>query len=346
MFNLEQLLQPVSPVQPCGSDISFSQELDAVARARAYDEPGLDQGAWVVALKEADWQFVATRCEQLIASHSKDLRLAVWLAEAHARMRHFRGLGDGYALLAGLCERYWDGLYPLIEEGDMEPRIGNLFWLLTHTPQLVGVMPLTQAQNGEEQYSQQDFIAARQRAAASDASAARNWGMAERDDGPTLAQMEAARRRNTRQFDEALLADAQYCMQSLLAFERCIDARLDSDGPSFRAAREALENAIHFIAPLPADGVAVPAMAGGAPAGAQGAGNTGAIVQRQQALAQLRQVADFFRRTEPHSPVAYLADKAASWGELPLHLWLRSVVKDQGTLAQLDEMLGTGQASG
>lgn len=42
----------------------------------------------------------------------------------------------------------------------------------------------------------------------------------------------------------------------------------------------------------------------------------------------------------------YLADKAASWGELPLHLWLRAVVKDQGTLAQLDEMLGTGSANG
>ena len=42
----------------------------------------------------------------------------------------------------------------------------------------------------------------------------------------------------------------------------------------------------------------------------------------------------------------YLADKAATWGELPLHLWLRAVVKDQGTLAQLDEMLGMDSANG
>lgn len=69
-------------------------------------------------------------------------------------------------------------------------------------------------------------------------------------------------------------------------------------------------------------------------------------MQRQQALEQLRLVADFFRRTEPHSPVAYLAERAASWGELPLHLWLRAVVKDQGTLAQLDEMLGMGGTNG
>ena len=30
-------------------------------------------------------------------------------------------------------------------------------------------------------------------------------------------------------------------------------------------------------------------------------------------------VAHFFRRTEPHSPVAYLAEKAVKWGEMPLH---------------------------
>ena len=339
MFNLEQLLHPVSAVSPCGGDITFSQELDAIARARQHDDPSLDQGEWVTALKEADWPFVATRCEQLIASHSKDLRVAVWLAEAHAKTRHFRGLGDGYALLAGLCERYWDGLFPLAEDDDHEQRIGNLFWLLSRTPQLVREIPLTAGADG--QFSLQDFDAARQRAASA-AAPEQGWGESIRDDAATLAQMEAARQKNTREFADGLLADAQYCMQSLLALERSVDARFGTEGPSFRAAREALESAIHFIAPLApaADFSGAPGVA------APGAGQGGTVVQRQQALAQLRQVADFFRRTEPHSPVAYLADKAASWGELPLHLWLRAVVKDQGTLAQLDEMLGMGSANG
>jgi type VI secretion system protein ImpA len=72
---------------------------------------------------------------------------------------------------------------------------------------------------------------------------------------------------------------------------------------------------------------------------------TGPIQNRAQALAQLRLVADFFRRTEPHSPVAYLADKAANWGEQPLHLWLRAVVKDDATLGRLEEMLGVEKPS-
>lgn len=64
------------------------------------------------------------------------------------------------------------------------------------------------------------------------------------------------------------------------------------------------------------------------------------IQNRADAVAQLRAVAEFFRDTEPHSPAAYLADKAAEWAEMPLHQWLSNVVKDDGTLAHLREMLG------
>jgi type VI secretion system protein ImpA len=77
-----------------------------------------------------------------------------------------------------------------------------------------------------------------------------------------------------------------------------------------------------------------------APVQTQGAAAGGPPQGRAQALAQLRAVAEFFRRTEPHSPVAYLADKAANWGEQPLHVWLRGVVKDEAVFAQLEEMLG------
>ena len=101
---------------------------------------------------------------------------------------------------------------------------------------------------------------------------------------------------------------------------------------------------IHFIKPLAsADAVAVPQGAAGVVDGAAATQvmMIGAAIQnRAQALAQLRIVAEFFRATEPHSPVAYLADKAAHWGELPLHLWLRSVIKDPAAIADLDELLG------
>jgi type VI secretion system protein ImpA len=38
--------------------------------------------------------------------------------------------------------------------------------------------------------------------------------------------------------------------------------------------------------------------------------------------------------------VAYLADRAAQWGDMPLHAWLRAVMKDAGSLSHIEELLG------
>jgi type VI secretion system protein ImpA len=348
MFSLPQLLNPISVAQWCGEDLSFSADLDVIAKARLHDDPTLEQGAWVVALKEADWPFVAARCAHLLESKSKDLRLAVWLAEAQAKTRHFRGLGDGYALLSGLCEQFWDGLYPAADDGDVEQRTGNLFWLLARSPQLLREIPLTE-DAGDGAWGMLDFDAARQRGvSAASATGSNSWGATVVADGPALAVLEAARRASSPAFSAALLADAEYCLAMLLQLEKVADVRFGADGPGFSAARDALHGVLHFLRPA---GQAAGAHGASAvlhnrlPAGASAAAG-GVIDSRAEALQQLRAVAEFFRRTEPHSPVSYLADKAASWGELPLHLWLRAVVRDGGALAQLDELLGAPHADG
>lgn len=81
----------------------------------------------------------------------------------------------------------------------------------------------------------------------------------------------------------------------------------------------------------PTSGSTPPTFSGGA---------AGPIVSRAQAIARLREIAAFFRRTEPHSPAAYMAEKAAVWADMPLHEWLNAVVKDGASLEQLNDMLG------
>ncbi|CAA0084174.1 Uncharacterised protein [BD1-7 clade bacterium] len=50
---------------------------------------------------------------------------------------------------------------------------------------------------------------------------------------------------------------------------------------------------------------------------------------RESAYRELRHIANFFKRTEPHSPVAYLLDKAIRWGAMPLNELLSELLKDQ-----------------
>jgi type VI secretion system protein ImpA len=323
MLDIEQLLIPISEARPCGEDLAFSSELDAIAHARQADDPTLEQGAWVTALKEADFQFVAKRCAQLIGQRSKDLQLAVWLAEASVRTEGLRGLADSLLLIGALCERYWDHLYPLPDEGRFEQRIGNLHWIASRMPQLVLEIPITQGTG----HSMKAFEAAR----------AHLGGAGE--------PLEPARHHGSRAFYEELMRDCDHCAAALADLERVVDDRLGGDGPSFSAAKAALQRLIDFVTPaaresgaLPDDGMRAPAQSAKAPA--PSGMSAGPIQNRAQALAQLRIVAEFFRRTEPHSPVAYLAEKAASWGEQPLHVWLRAVIKDEASLVRLEELLG------
>lgn len=302
MLTIEDLLVPVSATQPCGEDVSFDACMDAIAAARRQDDPTLEQGEWATPLRSADWPLVANRCAELLRSRSKDLRLAVWLAEARAHTHRLRGLGDGFRLLAGLCERFWEHVHPLPEGGEHELRSGNLAWLLARTPVLVRDFPA----EGEPQ---------------------------------------------------ACLQDAQHCLMALQQLQAAVDARLGTDGPAFGPARDAVQRAVDDAAgkapPAGMSAHGAPAARGadahreggdwagtGGFAGGGGAGRPSLPLSRAQALEQLRLVAEFFRRSEPHSPVAYLAEKAAKWGDLPLHEWLRAVVKDPAQIAQLDELLG------
>ena len=353
MFSADQILKPVSDAQPGGYDLAFSPELDAISQARTFDDPSLDQGEWVTDLKEADWGFVVQRCAVLLETRSKDLRLAVWLAEAGAKKHGLRGLAEGFRVLAGLCEQYWyNGLFPEAD-GDNEQRIGNLSWILARAPALLRAIPLTEGRGSA--WSMVDFETARKQAG--------NGGPP--PGGPKLADLEAARRNSSPQFREALAADAAACVEALRAFEQAADARLGDDSPGFSAAREALQALIHVLPPSAAtaqqgtegdtmndagyathgealanghaqNGHAAP----GTPVQLAPSGPPGAIQSRSQAVAQLRTVAQFFRRTEPHSPVSYFADKAADAAEQDLHSWLRSVIKDPASMDHIEELLG------
>jgi type VI secretion system protein ImpA len=337
MFLADQLLNRISESEPAGADLAFSPEMDAIKDARKQDDPSLDQGAWVTDIKEADWDGVVKKCSSLLQQKSKDLQLAMWLTEAGAKKYRMRGLGEGLLVITGLLDTFWDlGLYPESDGDDHQQRAGNIAWIVKRIPALLREMPVTDG-NGSR-YSSLDFDKARK----------------DPNGEPKLADLESAKRASSTPFRTAFAADAQYCMDALLKLEKSADRRLGQDGPGFAAARDAVDSMMRLMpatsAPVPVNGA--PAAPAGPIAAAlendQGMPHTppahdgppGAIHTRFQALQQLRAVAEFFRRTEPHSPVSYFADKAANAGDQDLAAFLRSVVKDPASMAHIEELLG------
>jgi type VI secretion system protein ImpA len=346
-----KLLDPISDTSPCGSDMSFSPEFDAIHEMRREDDPSLDQGEWVTSLKVADWKGVEQLCAKLLGTQTKDLRLAMWWADAAARNHGYAGLADGLRLGAALCERYWADMHPLGEDGDWDQRIGNLGWLLQRVGHLAQTLPVTQAASGS--FSLSDLASARSLQTQLDKHPDEADRLAHGK--VTLERFMRALRDTAKPWLLDTLRSVRACETGLKELQAVVDERLGDDGPSFAGARDALASAVHEIERLAKEAGAVSAAsAAEAPASGATGGDasehdrgvpspgaaSGPIRTRAQALLQLREVAEYFRRTEPHSPVAYLADKAARWGEMPLHLWLRTVLKDPGALSHVEELLG------
>jgi type VI secretion system protein ImpA len=336
------LLSPFTGPSPSGEDMSFSIEFDQIREMRRADDPTLDQGAWVRDLKTSDWIGVEKLCIELLSNKTKDLRVAAWLTNARSKnTQSFAALAEGISLCHKLCEQFWDSIYPLKDEDGYEERIGNLTWLLAQITNLAGELPLVS--DGSVGYGRKAFETAKLRSLQNaDSSGGNN-----RADEPTLEELAGILNSSGKEFMLAAKQGATEALANLKAYQTIIDGYLGADGPSFVPAKQALEDSLFAISKHVSDkgfDDSEPSNANSAEGVAANLGQltsiSGPIQTRKQAIQQLRQVADFFRRTEPHSPVTHLAEKAAGWGELTLHEWLKSVVKDPGSLSHVEELLG------
>ncbi|RDJ99904.1 type VI secretion system protein TssA [Paraburkholderia lacunae] len=357
--NLSTLLAPINESSPCGEDLLFSADFDAIQHARRFEDPSLDQGEWVTDIKEADWPFVVERCSSLLQTQTKDLRLAVWLTEALAIEEGVTGLTQGYALLTGLSERYWDHVHPLPEGDDTEYRLGNVAWLVGRTGELLRAMPLTSSQGNSYSTIDWDVATHVAQAVKRDPDHADDIARGK----PSIELIEASKRATPPAFYAALLVDLKAFEAAMLALEQELDRRAADSAPSFRQAKDAYDSVYRLAERFARElGVSAEAAPPKAPkpeeheraeptfktslqreepvSATMPSSPIAGIHSRAQAVAQLRAVARFFRSTEPHNPAAYLADKAAECADMPLHQWLSSVVKDDGSLAHIRELLG------
>ena len=66
----------------------------------------------------------------------------------------------------------------------------------------------------------------------------------------------------------------------------------------------------------------------------------GALLTRDAALRELDRIADYFRRTEPHSPLAYTLEEAARRGRMSLSELLAEVLPDADVRNAMLQRLG------
>ena len=366
-LDLEALLAPIAGENPAGLSVRYSGVHDAIQEARQADED-LAQGDWKRDAKKADWYAVIELTTEALRTQSKDLQLAAWLTEALVKQSGFAGLRDGVRLLRELQERFWASLYPEIEDGDLEFRAGPLVWLNEKLPPSIRSVSVTQSRDGDNyswlqwQESQTVDNLARQSQEALSAALAEGKLGPEKFDGAVAA--------SPRAYYERLFEDLSQCATECAQLDRLVDDKFGREAPSLLNMKKAIDDCLGLVTGivkkkrgLEPDAVApqtaaprVIAVAGTSVAEFAGVTESAGLVgspvpleprDRPDALRRLAAVAAFFRRTEPHSPVSYLVQRAVKWGEMPLDHWLREVIRDDNVLENVRETLGLkGSAEG
>lgn len=123
--------------------------------------------------------------------------------------------------------------------------------------------------------------------------------------------------------DASGIGELGTCRDAAVALNDNLAPRLEGDtglGPLTRALAERIEGgAADAAEAAQADGSSADAPVADAPAGGaapkgKGGGSAGPIASREDALKRLREVAQWFQRAEPHSPIGYLLERATRWG--------------------------------
>src|SRR5262249_38361150 len=122
-------LAPISAEAPSGASLRHDGTYDRIREARREDDPHAPQGIWQRELKRADWAEVDRVGAAALVMRGKDLQIAAWLLEAWINLHGFAGARQGFALILGLCERYWNDLHPLPDGDDFGARIMTIEWV-------------------------------------------------------------------------------------------------------------------------------------------------------------------------------------------------------------------------
>jgi type VI secretion system protein ImpA len=132
-INIEQLLAPIPGKHSAGDDMRYTGVYDKIKAARRSDDL-LSRGEWQTDVQTADWKAVIVLCSQALTHQSKDLQIAAWLTEALLHQHGYQGLATGLQLTIKLLEKYWDILYPQIDGGDLDYRVGPMVFLNEKLP--------------------------------------------------------------------------------------------------------------------------------------------------------------------------------------------------------------------
>jgi type VI secretion system protein ImpA len=328
VFDVEKLLTPVSPDVPCGENLEYDADYAAMEKA-AEGKPEQQYGDKVIAGEEPEWREVRAKALDLMG-RTKDLRVGMQLARSATWTDGLNGLGDAMAVLAGLVERYWDGVHPQLdpEDGnDPTLRLNTVAALTDPSSMLRAVREATIVRSrGMGKFSYRDLqVAAGELPPPSGSAKIEQsaidgaFGDCDAEELKTTAAAVKQALQSTRAIEKSLGDRVGATMgppldsfpDLLNSMSRLLDHKLAARGISGEEPQSVDEASTAMAATGNANGEE----ANGQPAANGRSASaplklTGDITSREDVIRALDRICDYYKRYEPSSPVPLFLNRA------------------------------------
>ncbi len=330
LFDHTILLSPISTENPSGQDIrtdfaplSLYRQLKQARTTARTVERQLVQGTELDS--KADWKSVYQFSVEILSKQSKDFEVAAWLIEALLRLHGFAGLKEGFKFTHQLVEKFWDTLYPLPDEEGFVTRVAALSGLNGEDIEgsliaPIALTPLIQTHSG---------------------STFSLWHFQQTKDKTMLENLALALKEISAQ---AINQQTKHIQETITAFQELMNALQikcqDQTPPSTRIS-EQLQACLTYLqknTPSNSTTVASPTTETHSPPTTTELNTK--LSSRDRVLQNLIEAAQYFRTTEPHSPLPYILERAVRWGKMPLPELLKELLQDEQAKKQLTHLTG------
>ncbi len=364
LIDITYLLTPIEGELSVGNDLrldtahssDYSKIKDARRAARDAERNNMFDGDNTEA--QEHWGKIFSLAPKVIATQAKDVEIACWLTEALVRKSGFQGLKDGFTLIRQLIENYWEqGLYPVEDEDGIETRVAPIAGLNGEGADGVILTPIRNSfiteDAASEPYSFWQYQQAVDVSRMSDENKQQN--QIERN-GFSMENIEKAVLQSSNEYYADLYDDIEVCISEYKAIDTLlIEFCGRSEAPPTSKIIELLEGAkgaINHIAKakLPiiteisdsesdSETEELDEQSSNAKP-VQGNAVTTALNSRDDAFKQLNIIADYFKKTEPHSPISFMLTKTVRWGNMPLEELMKELIPDSSSRDTYSSLTG------
>ena len=357
IIDVSSILQPISPEAPTGVDLrenssptsnyqKIKLERNQARAAERQNVDGDSQDAY------NHWNNILNIAPTILKNESKDLEVACWYTEALVRCYGFSGLVDAFRVIEGFVDHFWDTLHPMPDEFGIETRVSCLSGLNGEGAEGVLIAPIRRIWITETQstgpFGLWQYLQALEANKIAD-NETRQQKIS--NIGFSLSDIEKA----VDESSELFFVNARDDINNALDIYRNIGAKLDNlcgieEAPPTKAVVEVLEDCLGAVKHLgkhkfPIDAVEeevdeLTVNETNSENGPVVTKKQEGVYSREDAFKQLSEIATYFRKAEPHSPVSYIIDKAVRWGNMPLNELIDELITDDSSRDRFSELTG------